>query len=139
MTTKLMEYFNKSPRIGVLSTADKSGHVDSGIFGSPRMTDEKTVIMGLSNNRTLANLQQNPHAVYLIIEPGTALTDWKGIRVYLVALQIATSGKDLDAFKSQIAEVIGKEAADMIVALVTFEVTGVRPIVDMGQGWEQSI
>ena len=139
MTTKLMEYFNKSPRIGVLSTADKSGHVDSGIFGSPRMTNEKTVIMGLSNNRTLANLQQNPHAVYLIIEPGTTLTDWKGIRVYLVALQIATSGKDLDAFKSQIAEVIGKEAADMIVALVTFEVTGVRPIVDMGQGWEQSI
>ncbi|ABD41031.1 pyridoxamine 5'-phosphate oxidase-related, FMN-binding protein [Methanospirillum hungatei JF-1] len=139
MTTQLIEYFNKSPRIGVLSTADKSGHVDSGIFGSPRMTDEKTVIMGLSNNRTLANLQQNPHAVYLIIEPGTTITDWKGIRVYLVALQIATSGGDLDAFKSQIAEVIGKESADMMVALVTFEVTGVRPIVDMGQGWEQSI
>ncbi len=139
MTTQLIEYFNKSPRIGVLSTADKSGHVDSGIFGSPRMTDEKTVIMGLSNNRTLANLQQNPHAVYLIIEPGTTITDWKGIRVYLVALQIATSGGDLDAFKSQIAEVIGKESADMIIALVTFEVTGVRPIVDMGQGWEQSI
>jgi len=139
MTTQLIEYFNKSPRIGVLSTADKSGHVDSGIFGSPRMTDEKTVIMGLSNNRTLANLQQNPHAVYLIIEPGTTITDWKGIRVYLVALQIATSGGDLDAFKSQIAEVIGKESADMMIALVTFEVTGVRPIVDMGQGWEQSI
>jgi len=139
MTTQLIEYFNKSPRIGVLSTADKSGHVDSGISGSPRMTDEKTVIMGLSNNRTLANLQQNPHAVYLIIEPGTTITDWKGIRVYLVALQIATSGGDLDAFKSQIAEVIGKESADMMVALVTFEVTGVRPIVDMGQGWEQSI
>ncbi|OQA54905.1 MAG: Pyridoxamine 5'-phosphate oxidase [Euryarchaeota archaeon ADurb.Bin294] len=139
MTTQLIEYFNKSPRIGVLSTADKSGHVDSGIFGSPRVTDEKTVIMGLSNNRTLANLQQNPHAVYLIIEPGTTITDWKGIRVYLVALQIATSGGDLDAFKSQIAEVIGKESADMMVALVTFEVTGVRPIVDMGQGWEQSI
>jgi Pyridoxamine 5'-phosphate oxidase. len=120
MTTQLIEYFNKSPRIGVLSTADKSGHVDSGIFGSPRMTDEKTVIMGLSNNRTLANLQQNPHAVYLIIEPGTTITDWKGIRVYLVALQIATSGGDLDAFKSQIAEVIGKESADMIIALVTF-------------------
>jgi len=139
MTTQLIEYFNKSPRIGVLSTADKSGHVDSGIFGSPRMTDEKTVIMGLSNNRTLANLQQNPHAVYLIIEPGTTITDWKGIRVYLVALQIATSGGGLDAFKSQIAEVIGKESADMMIALVTFEVTGVRPIVDMGQGWEQSI
>ena len=103
------------------------------------MTDEKTVIMGLSQNRTLANLQQNPHAVYLIIEPGTTLTDWKGIRVYMVALQIATSGEDLDTFKSQIAQVVGNEAANMMVALVTFEVTGVRPIVDMGQGWEQSV
>lgn len=103
------------------------------------MTDDKTVIMGLSNNRTLANLEQNPHAVYLIIEPGTTLTDWKGIRVYLVALQIATSGPDLDSFKNQLAEVVGKEAANMTMALVTFEVTGIRPIVDMGQGWEQSI
>ncbi len=134
-----MDYFNRSPRIGIMSTADKSGHVDSGIFGSPRMTDEKTVVMGLSNNRTLANLQQNPKAVYMIIEPGTSLTDWKGIRVYMVALQIATSGQDLELFKNQIAEVVGKEAANMMMALVTFEVTSVRPIVDMGQGWEESI
>ena len=46
MPSKLMEYFNKSPRIGALSTADKAGKVDSGIFGSPRMTDERTVVMG---------------------------------------------------------------------------------------------
>ena len=32
------------------------------------MTDEKTVVMGLGKNRTLACLQQNPHAVYLIME-----------------------------------------------------------------------
>jgi hypothetical protein len=47
MPLKLMEYFNKAPRIGTLSTADKSGNVDSAVFGSPRMTDEKTVVMGL--------------------------------------------------------------------------------------------
>ena len=63
-----MEYFNKSPRTGTLSTADKAGKVDSAVFGSPRMTDEKTVVMGLGKNRTLANLQQNPNAVYLIME-----------------------------------------------------------------------
>jgi len=75
----------------------------------------------------------------MIIEPGTTLTDWKGIRAYMVALQIATSGQDLELFKNQIAEVVGREAANMMMALVTFEVTGVRPIVDMGQGWEESI
>ena len=87
-----MEYFNKSPRTGTLSTADKAGKVDSAVFGSPRMTDEKTVVMGLGKNRTLANLQQNPNAVYLIMEPGATLMDWKGIRVYLRSKNVVTSG-----------------------------------------------
>jgi hypothetical protein len=139
MPSKLMDYFNKSPRIGTLSTADKAGNVDSAIFGSPRMTDEKTVVMGLGKNRTLANLQQNPHAVYLIMESGATLMDWKGIRVYLNAQKITTSGPVLDTFKAQMAKVAGEEAAKMIYATVNFEVSEVRPLIDMGQGWEKSI
>ena len=134
-----MEYFNKSPRIGTLSTADKAGNVDSGIFGSPRMSDEKTVVMGLGKNRSLANLQQNPHAVYLIMEPGASLMDWKGIRVYLKAQNIATSGPVLDTFKARMEKVAGKEAAKMIHAAVSFEVIEIRPLIDMGQGWEKSV
>jgi Pyridoxamine 5'-phosphate oxidase len=139
MPSKLMEYFNKSPRIGTLSTADKAGNVDSAIFGSPRMTDGKTVVMGLGKNRTLANLQQNPHAVYLIMEPGATLMDWKGIRVYLKAQKITTSGPVLDTFKAQMAKVAGEAAAKMIYATVNFEVGEIRPLIDMGQGWEKSI
>jgi hypothetical protein len=139
MPSKLMDYFNKSPRIGTLSTADKAGNVDSAIFGSPRMTDEKTVVMGLGKNRTLANLQQNPHAVYLIMESGATLMDWKGIRVYLKAQKITTSGPVLDTFKAQMAKVAGEEAAKMIYATVNFEVSEVRPLIDMGQGWEKSV
>jgi hypothetical protein len=139
MPSKLMEYFNKSPRIGTLSTADKAGKVDSGVFGSPHMTDERTVVMGLGKNRTLANLQHNPHAVYLIMEKGATLMDWKGIRVYLKAQNIATSGPVLDTFKAQMAKVAGEEATKMIYAAVRFEVTEVRPLIDMGQGWEQSV
>jgi hypothetical protein len=134
-----MEYFNKSPRIGTLSTADKAGNVDSGVFGSPHMTDERIVVMGLGKNRTLANLQQNPHAVYLIMEPGATLMDWKGIRVYLKALNIATSGPVLDTFKAQMAKVAGEEAAKMIYAAVSFEITEIRPLIDMGQEWEKSV
>jgi hypothetical protein len=139
MPSKLMDYFNKSPRIGTLSTADKAGNVDSAIFGSPRMTDEKTVVMGLGKNRTLVNLQQNPHAVFLIMEPGATLMDWKGIRVYLKTQKIATSGPVLDNFKTQMAKVAGEEAAKMIYATVNFAVTEVRPLIDMGQGWEKSV
>jgi len=139
MPSKLMDYFNKSPRIGTLSTADKAGNVDSAVFGSPRMTDEKTVVMGLGKNRTLANLQQNPHAVYLIMDSGATLMDWKGIRVYLKTKKITTSGPVLDTFKAQMAKVAGEEAAKMIYAVVNFEVTEIRPLIDMGQGWEKSV
>ena len=139
MASKLMDYFNKSPRTGTLSTADTAGNVDSAIFGSPRMTDEKTVIMGLGKNRSLANLQQNPHAVYLIMEPGASIMDWKGVRVYLKAQKITTSGPVLDTFRAQMAKVAGEEAAKMIHATVSFSVTEVRPLIDMGQGWEKSI
>ena len=139
MPSKLMEYFNKSPRLGTLSTADKAGNIDSGVFGSPHMTDEKTVVMGLGKNRTLANLQQNPHAVYLIMEPGATIMDWKGIRVYLKAQNIATSGPVLDTYKAEMAKVAGEEAAKMIYAAVSFDVTEVRPLIDMGQEWEKSV
>jgi hypothetical protein len=139
MPSKLMDYFNKSPRIGTLSTADMAGNVDSAVFGSPRMTDEKTVVMGLGENRTLTNLQQNPHAVFLIVEPGKEFMDWKGIRVYLKAHTIATSGPVLDTFKANMAKVAGEEAAAMVHATVSFGVTEVRPLIDMGQGWEQSV
>jgi hypothetical protein len=134
-----MEYFNKSPRIGTLSTADTTGNVDSGVFGSPRMTDENTVVMGLGKNRTLANLQQNPHALFMIMEPSADFMDWKGIRVYLKVQNIATIGPVLDTFRARMAKVAGEEAAEMIHAAVSFSVTEVRPLVDMGQGWEKSV
>lgn len=138
MASTLMEYFNRAPRIGTLSTAGADGPVDVAVFGSPRMTDEKTVVLGSGTNRTLANLRENPHAVYMIMEPGTGIMDWKGVRVYLTLKNIATAGSAFDEYRSMLAKVIGEAGAAMIHALVIFEVTEVRPIVDMGQDWEKS-
>lgn len=139
MSANLMEYFNKQPRIGTLSTSDKDGKVDVAVFGSPHMIDEKTVVMAMGRNRTLANLQENPNAVYIIMEPGKAISDWKGIRVYLKMKECATSGETLDMMKSESAKFIGEEAAKMMHAAVTLEVGEVRPLIDFGQGWEKSI
>jgi hypothetical protein len=103
------------------------------------MPDEKTVVMGLGRNRSLANRGENPPAVYLIMEPGATIMDWKGIRVYLKMTNMATSGPMLEGYKREMAKVAGEEAAAMIHATASFTVTEVRPIVDMGQGWEKSV
>ena len=139
MTDKLMEYFNKQPRLGVISTSNNDGGVDCAVYGSPQMIDKKTVIVALARGRTFANLQENPHAVFMIMEPGAVVLDWKGIRVYLKMLNFVTSGPKLEAYKSQMARIVGEQAAGMIAVLATFEVTEVRPLIDFGQGWEKSI
>ena len=134
-----MEYFNKQPRIGTLSTSNEKGNVDVAYFGSPRMVDEKTVFMGLGKNRTFANLQENPYAAYMIMEPGKTLTEWKGVRVYLKMTDCQTSGEKLDKIRAKIAETAGEAASKMIHAAVTFEIQEIRPLADFGQGWEKSI
>jgi hypothetical protein len=82
MSSKLMDYFNKQPRLGTLSTASKDGKVNTAYFGSPYMVDEKTIIMGLTKNRTLYYLQENPNAVFMIMEPGKTLTGRRKARKY---------------------------------------------------------
>ncbi len=139
MSKSLMEFFNKQPRLGVLSTSNKAGEVNSAYFGSPRMTDDKTILMALGNNRTFANLQDNPNACYLIMEPGKALPEWKGVRMYLKMNQCQTSGDTVDMMRKQLVEKAGAGAAKMVYAAVTFEVTAVRPLADFGQGWEKSV
>ena len=139
MTVELMEYFNRQPRLGVISTSGKDGRVDSAVYGSPQMIDEKTVIVALARGRTWANLQDNPHAVYMIMQPGEGLMDWMGVRVYLKMREYADSGPKLEAYKREAAKIVGQEAAGMIAVLATFEVEEIRPLIDFGQGWEKGI
>jgi hypothetical protein len=139
MSAKLMDYFNKMPRLGTLSTANKAGRVNVAYFGSPRMIDEKTIFMGCGKNRTFANLQENPNAVFMIMEPGNSPPEWKGVRLYLKMIECETSGKKLDTLKAQIAEKAGAAAAKRMHAAITFEIDELRPVADFGQDWEKSI
>ena len=139
MSAKLMEYFNKTPRIGMLSTANKKGQVNTACFGSPWMIDEKTVVMSVRNARTFANLQENPNAVFMIIEPGKTSREWKGVRVYLKMTGYETSGEKLEATRKAIAQRLGEESAKAMHAVITLEIQEIRPLSDVGQGWENSI
>lgn len=140
MTKEIMEYFNRQPRLGTLSTADTNGKVNSAYFGSPQMIDEKTIVMGSGYNRTYQNLLENPQAVFLVMEPGKTVPEWKGLRIYVKMTEHETSGPKLDSMRAKIAEKIGAEAAKkMIYAALSFEIVEIRPLADFGQGWEKSI
>ena len=139
MPAKLVEFFNKMPRLGTLNTASKDGRVDVAYFGSARMIDERTIFMGCGKNRTFANLQENPNAVFAIMEPGKSAPEWKGVRLYLKMTECQTSGKKLDELRKMLTEKVSKAAADMMHAAITFEVQELRPFADFGQGWEKAI
>jgi len=139
MEGKLMEYFNKQPRMGCMSTSGKDGEVNVACFGSPRMIDDKTVVMAVRRNRTFENLQENPNAVFMIMEPGKTSLEWKGVRVYLKMKGYETSGENLEKARVQATKAVGEEAARALHAVLTFQVEEVRPIIDTGQGWEKSI
>jgi hypothetical protein len=127
---ELMTLFNKYPRIGTLSTANMEGDVNVAVFGSPRMIDEETVVMGIGENRSYRNLQRNPKAVFIVMEPGKSGSDWKGARVYLEAVDMETEGDFYNQIKGNIAKMAGKEAADRIHAAIRFKITEVRPLID---------
>ena len=127
---ELMALFNKRPRIGTLSTANKSGEVNVAVFGSPQMIDENSVVMGIGENRSYRNLQRNPNAAFIILEPGETTMEWKGARVYLEAVDMETSGEFYEQIKRNIAKAAGQQAADMIHAAIRFRITEVRPIID---------
>lgn len=128
--TEVMELFNKRPRIGSLATASIKGDVNAAVFGSPRMIDENTVVMGIGHSRTLQNLQENPKAVFIVMEPADVSKDWKGARVYLEALVIDTEGPFFEQIKENSAKAVGKEAAERIRAAIRFKIKEVRRLID---------
>ena len=129
---ELMEIFNKRPRIGSLATASARGDANVAVFGSPQMIDENTVVMGIGENRSFRNLKENPKAAFIVMEPGETVMDWKGARVYLEAVDIETGGGFFDQVRENIEKAAGKQAAQMIHAAIRFNITEVRPLVDMG-------
>jgi hypothetical protein len=132
VSKEIVEMVNKPGRIGTLGTANKQGQPNVAYFGSPRLMEDGTIIMGLGSNRTLKNLEENPQAVFFCVTESPVTFKTPGYRLYLKVREIQKEGPVLDGVKEAIAKHAGPEAAKMIVAGVVFDVTEVRPLVDMG-------
>jgi hypothetical protein len=132
ISKEIVEIVNKPGRIGTLGTADKQGQPNVAYFGSPRLMEDGTIIMGLGNNRSLRNLEENPLAVFFCVTESPVTFKTPGYRLYLKVREIQKEGAILDGVKEAIAKHAGPEAAKMIAAGVVFDITEARPLVDMG-------
>ncbi|MDF1594416.1 MAG: hypothetical protein P1P89_23120 [Desulfobacterales bacterium] len=74
--------------------------------------------------------QENPKAVFILMEPGQSPMEWKGVRVYLEEVATETAGAMAEKIRAQIAEVAGEKSARAIHAAVRFRITEVRPLID---------
>ena len=126
---EVMEMFNKQTRIGALATTNENGDVNAAVFGSPRMIDENTVVMAIGDNRSFRNLQKNPKAAFIVVEPGDSPAQWKGVRLYLEVDSYERYGELLDSFREKIRQVAGDKSANAIVAALRFKITDVRPLI----------
>jgi predicted pyridoxine 5'-phosphate oxidase superfamily flavin-nucleotide-binding protein len=127
---EVYDIVNKPGRIGVLGTADKQGQPNTAYFGSLRLMEDGTVVLGLGKNRSLKNLEENPLAVLFCVTEGPVGFQTPGLRLYLKVKEIQKSGPLYDTIKKAIAEHAGEDAAKMIVAAAAFEVTEIRKLLD---------
>jgi predicted pyridoxine 5'-phosphate oxidase superfamily flavin-nucleotide-binding protein len=118
---KVVESVNRPGRVGVLATADAEG----------RPNADGTLIMGMMSNRSLKNLEQNPLAVFFTVDKAPVDFQTPGWRLYLKVREIQRQGPILDNIRDGIAKRAGAEAAKKMQAGVVFEVTNIRPLVDV--------
>jgi len=77
---ELREYFENASGVGVLSTADHEGTVDSAIYARPHVMDDGSLVLIMRDRLSHHNLQSNPKAAYLFLEHGPG---YRGKRFFL--------------------------------------------------------
>ncbi len=76
----LKNYFSEQEGIGVLSTADNQGRVNSAIYARPHVLEDGSLAMIMRERLTHKNLQENDYAAYLFVERGAG---YSGMRLAL--------------------------------------------------------
>ncbi|MBT8365484.1 MAG: pyridoxamine 5'-phosphate oxidase family protein, partial [Deltaproteobacteria bacterium] len=80
----LEEYFNNTKGMGILSTADSDGKVDSAVYARPHFMEDGTLALIMRDRLSHHNLQSNPHATYLYKEEGSG---YRGKRLFMTKVR----------------------------------------------------
>jgi Pyridoxamine 5'-phosphate oxidase len=111
---------------GVMATADADGVVNTAIYAFPRGIDEHTVAWGMTARRTYQNLQANPNASFLYVEPGEG---YRGFRLTLRVKEWVKSGPMLEEVRGHTRKVSSPAAAEAVQAVAFFTIIDQRPLV----------
>jgi hypothetical protein len=114
------DYFAQHDGTAILSTADNQGKVNAAVYSKPHLIGEDYIALLMSDRLSHANLQSNPHAVYLFLENSDG---WQGKRLYLTKTK---EERNTDLARSLIR---GKHNKTGDVNLVYFSIQQVLPLV----------
>jgi hypothetical protein len=92
----LKNYFEETKGIGVLSTADSEGNVDSALYARPHMMEDDSLALIMRDRLSRANLQSNPKAAYLFLEEGPG---YKGKRIFLTKLREEQDAEKIESLR----------------------------------------
>ncbi len=117
-------------RVSVLATSDPGGMPNLAVIACARPQPDGSWVVGLGDNRTLANLRATGRAALLLCLPGESLPLWQGARIYLEAADFASSGALFETLVAAVTAEAGRRAGRTIRCVVRCKVTGSRPLVE---------
>lgn len=118
------DYFENTDGLGVLSTVSSDGIVNSALYSKPHIMSDDTVAFIMRPRTSLANVQQNPHAVFMYIEKGPG---YQGRRIYLEKTGQDTNQEYIDQLRRSPHGHGGSSEEQS--TLVSFKVTRIRSLV----------
>lgn len=142
--SKLSSFFNNQPQDIIVCTSSKNGEPNATIMSSSRLLENQDIEFEISAtltspSTTLRNIQENKHIVFMVVKSGKTSKEYKGIRIYALIEKIHTTGEKLARMQNIIKEKFGEEKAKEVVATVVCKIQNIRPLIDRGQPWEDSI
>jgi Pyridoxamine 5'-phosphate oxidase len=121
---ELSEYFENTKGVGVLSTADSNGQVDSAIYSRPHFMEDGTLAFIMRNRLSYKNIQSNPNAAYMFIEDGEG---YKGKRLYLTRIREEQDAELIASMSRRQYRSEQEKEAERV--LVIFKLEKERPLV----------
>ncbi len=119
----LAAFFQAHDGVGVLSTADGAGVVNSALFARPHIEADRALFISV-DRQNLANLRENPSASYLFQAHGEG---YEGVRL---SLKLAEISED----EARIQPLLRTHAREDVKRyLLIFDIISVRPLVGSGE------